>query len=227
MTAPRLVLVPGLGADSRLFAPQFEAFPGLEVPPWIPPRDRETLRDYAARLAASVRPGRVVIGGASFGGMLATEMARHLDAAAVIQIGSCRHPSQISRAFVSMERNSRVAPDMVIRAGLALAPGVIDRVLGPVTREQRDVLLAMAREIAVPFIRWAARAIMEWPGAPEAHGAVPVVAIHGTRDRVIPFRRIRAAGEVEAIDGAGHVPSLTHGEAVNAFIRRVLASGVT
>ena len=55
-TAFQLILLPGLGADRRLLEPQRREFPQLVVPPWIPPRTDESLPDYAARMAETVKP---------------------------------------------------------------------------------------------------------------------------------------------------------------------------
>ena len=100
----QLILLPGLGADHRLLEPQRAAFPQLVVPPWIPPRKRESLPQYAARMAETVTPSRdvpLILGGVSFGGMLAYEMARYLKPDAVVLIASCR----TRRVFVrSMRR---------------------------------------------------------------------------------------------------------------------------
>ena len=72
----RLIMLPGLGADERLFEPQRAAFPGLEVPPWLPHEPEESLDAYARRMAATIWPSEhFYIGGASFGGMVALEMA--------------------------------------------------------------------------------------------------------------------------------------------------------
>ena len=49
--SPKLILIPGLGTDERLFERQRSAFPDLWVPPWILARDNESLADYAARMA--------------------------------------------------------------------------------------------------------------------------------------------------------------------------------
>ena len=77
--SPRLVLLPGMGADERMFEEQRAAFPGLIVPPWLPARKRESLRDYAARMAETIRVERpFYLGGVSMGGMVALEMARYL-----------------------------------------------------------------------------------------------------------------------------------------------------
>ena len=92
----QLVLFPGLGTDRRLFEPQRSAFPDLWVPPWIVPKRKETLPDYAARMAETIVPRRpTVLGGASFGGMVAYEMARHVEPEAVVLIGSCRSPRSL------------------------------------------------------------------------------------------------------------------------------------
>src|SRR5262245_27427608 len=42
------LLLPGMAADVRLFAPQMRCFPHLRVPAWIDPQPDEPLRHYAA-----------------------------------------------------------------------------------------------------------------------------------------------------------------------------------
>src|SRR5687767_7745630 len=96
MQPPPLILLSGMGADERVFAPQLQAFPQLVVPKWIEPKADESLASYAARFAAGVDPKQpCFIGGASFGGFVAMEMARHLDAIAVFLIGSVRSPAEL------------------------------------------------------------------------------------------------------------------------------------
>ena len=50
-------------------------------------------------------------------------------------------------------------------------------------------------------------------------------AVHGSDDKLIPCSRVAAD---EVVPGGGHVVNLTHADAVNAFLRRVLdtAEGV-
>ena len=90
-----LVLLSGLAADARIFTPQKVAFPQLHCPAWLPPHHQESIDDYAKRLAAKFDAGPCIIGGASFGGIVALHMAKHVDAQAVILIGSIKSPSQL------------------------------------------------------------------------------------------------------------------------------------
>src|SRR6185503_15333814 len=85
-----LILLPGLGADQTLFEPQRGALPPFEVPPWLSPQPAESLAAFGERMAAACGPpDPTVIGGVSFGGMVAIEMARHLRPRAVVLIASC------------------------------------------------------------------------------------------------------------------------------------------
>src|SRR3954470_18150998 len=97
MASSPLILLSGMGADDRVFAPQREAFPQLMVPGWIAPESTdESLPSYAKRLAKRIDPGEpCFIGGASFGGFVALEMARHLQAKACFLIGSVRSPAEL------------------------------------------------------------------------------------------------------------------------------------
>ncbi len=69
-------LVPGLAADKEIFkntqlpAPQYT----IHVISWLIPHRRETIVDYAARMAVFVTHENAVLVGVSFGGIVAQEM---------------------------------------------------------------------------------------------------------------------------------------------------------
>ena len=90
-----LVLLSGLAADDRIFTPQKACFRGLHCPAWLPPHRHESIDEYAKRLADTLDAGPCIIGGASFGGIVALHLANHVDATAVILIGSIKSPSQL------------------------------------------------------------------------------------------------------------------------------------
>lgn len=217
----RLILLPGMGVDSRLFDAQRAAFPSLELPEWIPHRKRESLRDYAARFSATLHPTDprpLVIGGVSMGGMIALELSRHLTtAAAVILIGSCTSGRAVAPLMRAMEHVSRPVPSRLISAGKMLAAPFLGQCGVP--RADRRQLGEMLSDIPVPFLRWSGRAIMEWPGI--EHGTPPVHQIHGSYDRVIPTGRLSRAPD-SIIDGGAHVLNLSHPREVNQFIAKVV-----
>src|SRR3954453_4565175 len=86
-----------MGADERVFGPQREAFPTLRVPRWIDPGRCESLASYAGRIAREIDPGvPFYVGGASFGGMVAVEAARHLPhLLGCFLVGSVRSPREL------------------------------------------------------------------------------------------------------------------------------------
>ena len=93
-----LVLFSGLAADGDVFVPQKLAFPQLVVPKWPIPEYDDTLDSYCDRLADDLRPhGNAIIGGASFGGIVALHVAERLNPLAVLLIGSVRSPAELSR----------------------------------------------------------------------------------------------------------------------------------
>jgi pimeloyl-ACP methyl ester carboxylesterase len=210
----RLILLPGLGADERMYAPQRGAFPHLEVPRWVTPRPRESLPDYARRMAAQIDTSDpFFLGGSSFGGMVALEMARHARPRAVFLIGSCRAAAaSVPWMFRVAGRLANLAPGPVLRT--------IHRVnsrftfpFGDLTAEQHDLMVAMMRDADPRFIQWGGWALCNWAGAGEL--GVPVHQIHGGADRIMPCRR--SAADV-IVPGAGHLLNVTHADVVNTFL---------
>jgi pimeloyl-ACP methyl ester carboxylesterase len=219
MPSARIILFTGMGADARLLEPQRAALPDVQVIEWLPHRDGETLRAYAARMAAAAKiESDDIIGGASMGGMVALEAAVLTRPRGVILIGSCRSPDALTQQAHNAVRLGRFTPTMMLDKLRRLSPWAIKQ-LGVPRDEDRATLLAMANASSMSFLKWAGNAIAAWPGCPDP--GVPVRHIHGTRDRILSHRR---AGADASIAGAGHVPSLTHAAEVNAFITRVRAA---
>jgi pimeloyl-ACP methyl ester carboxylesterase len=213
---PPLFLLPGMGADARLFRPQLDALPNAVVPPWLPPRPHESLADYARRFAEAIDPGRpCFVGGASFGGFVALEMAPHLNALGCFLVGSARGPSGMPariRCFRPFGRLIQAFPLRILKPVAWSAHRSIGRFGHPRAR-------SFLRQLQVDdahFLRWGMNAVLSWRPSRVTTG-VRVFQIHGARDWILP------AGRSEAdvvVPGAGHLLSLTHAAAVTDFLRR-------
>lgn len=76
-----IYFISGLGADRRAFSKLIfsEHFPMIHLD-WISPEPNESLRSYASRLALEIDSSNpFYLVGLSFGGMLATEIAKELN----------------------------------------------------------------------------------------------------------------------------------------------------
>lgn len=215
-----LLLLPGLGADGRLFEPQRAAFPGLRVIERIEPDGVEPLAVYAARLAASIEEpeGPYILGGSSMGGMVALEMARLLRPSAVVLLGSAVSGAEVRGWLRAVECLAHPLPDAVINFGRLLSP-LGAPLFGSSGPDSRGLFLDMLAGTPTSFIRWASRAVIGW--RPGTLPDVPVHRIHGARDIII-----RAPGEGRAtiVAGAGHLVNLSHPAVVNGWLRGVVGA---
>ena len=209
----RLVLLPGLGADARLFDAQRERFANIEVPPWLPNRDGETLADYAARMARTVDSSQpFYLGGVSFGGMVAQEMARHLPAAGVFMIATCRSGRCIAPHLRYFAQFSRILPRRTFEVGQCLSSLFVKK-FGDLSEDQRHDFESMLDGVCPDFVRWGIIAITAWPG--DVPLSMPVHHIHGADDQLIPVKNVQPD---EIVPGGGHLINVTHADAVNRFI---------
>jgi pimeloyl-ACP methyl ester carboxylesterase len=208
---PPIILLPGMAADGRLLRLQVAALPDVVTPAWIEPHDREPLIAYAERFARSVYPGGpCFVGGASFGGIVALEMAAHLHAEACFLVASVRSPHELPWRYRVLRPVSRLGPNH-----LGWAAAWVNRWLAaalPTGTTSRLKRLAEPRSI---FLRWASWAVLDWRPSPGARRA-RVYQIHGAADRTLPLKYTRPD---VVVPGAGHLLPLTHAAAVNDFIR--------
>jgi len=217
MSKERVILISGMGADGRLFAPQWEGGLAFEVPDFPIPDVGDSMAAYAARLRDQIDlSGPCVVGGISFGGMVACELARLCRPRCVLLIASCRNRSAVPNYYRGAELISRIVPDFLVRRRCIASARLIAK-LESLTDEQYQLVRTLSRDVPVPFLRRVARMILNWQ-APDSFPC-PVYHIHGDRDRIIPIRGVQPD---EVVLGGGHLINMTHTEQVNQFIRRHL-----
>jgi pimeloyl-ACP methyl ester carboxylesterase len=218
----KLVLLPGLGADGRLFAGV--RCPGWEVvtPSFPDPAPRQSLSSYARALADRLRvgPGDAV-GGASFGGFVAAEIAARRRVASLVLIGSALSPREVPAYYAVLERLSRWVPEGVFARAPRSHPLLLAK-FGRLTAAQRALFLEMAGRASPALLRRGMRMIFGWKGVERQEIACPVHRIHGRLDRLI---RPPSAREAELIEGGGHLISMTHPGTVGRFLAEWLHPG--
>ena len=209
------ILLSGMGADDRVFAPQKVAFPHLVVPEWIDPFPGESLAEYGKRFAEKIDPGEpCFIGGASFGGMVAVEMAKHLDAKACFLIGSVRNADEL-RPLIRWFRPFRGVAALIPFPMIQFGCRIVDRCFGGILKPFHREILSQGIQSDSALLRWATSAILAWDHTKEKVTNTPVFHIHGRIDRILPVGCVSPDKIVEG----GHVISLTRSAEVNEFLR--------
>lgn len=219
MKAERLILFCGMGADGRLMRPV--RIPGVAVvtPEHLEPEPGESLPAYAARVADRHGVGPTdVVGGASFGGMLAAEVANQRKVAGLVLLGTCVRPRRLQWSYKLLYALRGLIPDFAL--GLRGWKSLIRWRFEPVTPEALNILADMNARCPTSHIREFGRMAVEWGGA--ADFRCPTLSVHGRRDRVIPLDR----GEPGLIlEDAGHAFTLTHpietAAAIQGFLQAI------
>jgi pimeloyl-ACP methyl ester carboxylesterase len=205
-----------MGADRRIF--RSIRIPEAEVvtPDHSEPVQGETLFRYASRVADRLNIQTTdIVGGVSFGGMLAGEIARQRAVAGLILLGSCLRPERLPWWYRWVELLGRFIPDFVL--GLRSWGPLVRWRFAPLTRDAEMCLIEMARIYGPAQIRTFGRMVIGWKGVEHIH--CPVLSMHGGRDQVIP---LKCADADVILKDAGHAFTLTHPDETNSAIREFL-----
>lgn len=212
-------LIPGLGADERVF--RALRLPGpATVLHWLPPQSpTEPLRHYAARLAEVVplaQPCWLV--GVSFGGLLALEVGRLRPLARVVLISSLATTRQLP-PLLKLARATglhRLVPFWLLPRLPRLAQWFFSARNG----HEYRLLARILRDTDPSFARWATHQLVHW----DSTGVPPAIRVHGTHDRLLPAS---PASIAYLLRGAGHFLIVSHAAEVSQILAQVAAANVT
>jgi pimeloyl-ACP methyl ester carboxylesterase len=212
--ATRILLLTGMTPNPRVFDSLLPLLPEASVVSWIEPHPHESIASYGRRMAETIEgEAPVVVCGVSFGGIVAQEIAGHLEAKACVLISSVR----TSRDFPPWLRCAQWAP----RRGVLPWLRTIGTLAAKWPRKIRTRSTARLSKFVGEngdWYLWAAASALEWkrPAAPP----VPTVQIHGDRDGTFPVRYVRPD---HILEGGGHVLTLTHGDRIAQILRDLAA----
>jgi pimeloyl-ACP methyl ester carboxylesterase len=207
--------IPGLAADKRVFRhiqlpENFEAV-FLE---WLTPLESETLPQYAYRLAEQIDINQpYIIIGLSFGGMLAVEIAKKYPAGQLILIASIPSHHHLPAYYRTAYR---IGLHNIIGVNLMKKAVFFKRYFTSESKEDRQMIREMARDMDPWFIKWAFKAIVNWKTDDQE-----LVAnhIHGTRDIILPLSFTKAD---YTISGAGHLMIFNKADEINRILDSLL-----
>jgi pimeloyl-ACP methyl ester carboxylesterase len=210
----KVYFISGLGADKRVFSFLDLSFCEPVYIDWIEPLKKESLESYALRLRKHIPAKNPIVVGISFGGMLATEMAKADANLKAIIISS----NKTADEFPKYLRAGKYFPFYKWMPGKMMKRSAhfIKWVFGKNGKEQKKVYFEIVRDTDPDFVKWAITAILNWKNK-----EIPknLIHMHGTADRLLPHRYVKAD---HLIKGGNHVMPMDSHIEVSALLKELI-----
>ena len=213
---PHIYLVPGLGADGRLFN-RLLWNPGVHTTAlkWVEPFPREPISDYALRMCEQVdtsQPFSFI--GVSLGGIMSIEMAKHIHPEKIVIISSIKHRDEKPFYFAlgRFFKNGIWLP-MKQKRLLYLFIRVF---FGKITKDQFEIFRDMLLNTSRNFIRWADMAVVKWDNTQVFDN---LTHINGSKDLIFPERFLK---DHISIKGGTHFMIVNRATEIMKIIDEVL-----
>jgi pimeloyl-ACP methyl ester carboxylesterase len=212
----RVFLIPGLGADSRIY--KNIRLDRHEIIPvnWIEPALNDTLADYAQKIISqyNITANSIVVSN-SLGGMVAVEIANKVKLDKVIIISSIKSVAE-APGYFSVFRN--VPLHKIIPGKLFNSMGfMVKPLFGKMADEDAALFIDMLKNTSPIFARWAMGAILNWKNT-----TIPdnIYHITGNKDALFPYKRIKGA---DIVKGGSHIMIFDKADEINKLLNDILA----
>lgn len=181
---------------------------------WAIPEKNETLPSYAEKLFRIINDEEATIVGLSFGGMLATEIAKHHPRTKVVLVSSAKTYKELP-FYLRMWRHLPIYKLHTQQNKIAMGRFTL-KILGSKGTEQKKLQLQILTDSDPSFTRWATGAILNWRNI-----VVPknVIHIHGTADKLLPNKFVKADYTVQ---GGEHVMLMDMPVEVSKILKKII-----
>ena len=205
---PVLYLIPGQGADARLYN-RF-AITGYDTVrlQWLEPKKKETMAEFAARMAEGIDTTRpVILVGVSLGGMVSAEISRIIPVEAIVFISSAKRRQELPFKYQIL----RLLPFHRLFGGNVYIKSTpyARRIVEPESWSESCFYDAMIAAKTPCFMEWTVNMIANWERKelPE----VPYFHLHGLKDGTLPHENIY---QNQTVKKGGHMMVYSKPEAV-------------
>ena len=213
------VFLKGLETDERLFESQIKRFSGFCLP-WLAPDKNDSLKDYSKRVAneiSSMFHTPVNIVGHCFGGVVAMEVAQHIELNSVVVLNAPGDSNDIQDDFRKGVKVGSKMPLTMLRSLLAMKAPSFYKEKEKLNEEQFKIVESMIRSLDIHFLKWAAVASADWNQTKPLEFSCPKLSVHGSENKIIKRPKNM---DFETLDGAGHLMAMTHPEELSTRLEQ-------
>lgn len=213
----KIFLIPGLGADTRIYKNiDLQGNERIDVN-WIEPVQSDTLASYAQKLIDRyhISAHSIVIGN-SLGGMIAMEIANKIDLDKVILISSIKSVKEAPGYFRFFRATQlhRIIPTKKLTS----VEYIMEFIFGGMSKSDQQLFADMLKNTSPYFIKWAINAILAWDNQSVARH---VYHITGDKDKVFPYKNIKGATIVR---GGTHIMIFNRPKEINSWLKEILSN---
>ncbi len=212
-----IYFVSGLGADERIFQwLRCDGYRPVHIR-WVDPERGERIEDYAKRLSMQIEDENPFIVGLSFGGMVAVEIAKHIQTERVVLLSSVKNRAEVPFYF-KMFRILPIHRIVPFKSLLWAFYWLAYWLFTPEGTEEKTLLKTVLVETDPHFLKWALHKVVVWKNdeVPET-----IVHIHGRRDRIFPFRFVTPDYTVER---SGHLMVMNRAEEISSLLAELISA---
>jgi pimeloyl-ACP methyl ester carboxylesterase len=211
-----LYFLSGLGADKRIFQklnlPDQYTIVHID---WIRPGPNESIASYAGRLVPLInqQEGFSIIG-LSFGGIVASELAKIVTPVHIIIISSITTSKQLPTHFSALKyvHLHKLIPARFLKVKSPL----VYWFMGAKTLREKAVFNQILQDTDIIFFRWAVSKIIYWQHPVQIKN---IYHIHGSADNIFPIKNTIAD---HTIQNGGHLMVYSAATEISSILTRTL-----
>jgi pimeloyl-ACP methyl ester carboxylesterase len=211
----RVYFISGLGADKTVFQLLKLQYCEPVFIDWITPFKNETLPQYALRLKKEkgIEDDAVVLG-LSFGGMLATEIAKAFPKVQVIILSSSKTKHEIPASYMAgiYFPMYKWLPDGVQKYFMRS----YEKMFGVTSPRGKKIYQALIKNADISFNKWAVWALLHWDNI-----TVPtnLAHVHGTNDKILYYKNVHC--DITVPNG-GHLMVMEQADEISAILEKLI-----
>lgn len=211
-----IYFVPGLAASSKIF--EYIKLPDtfeLHYLEWlIPLSDKESIENYASRMAQLVTAENVVLVGVSFGGIMVQEMSKHVNTQKVIIISSVKSIYEFPKRLRLIQKTK--AFKLFPTKAIANIEEFSIYAFGDFAKKRVKLYKEYLSVRNEKYLTWAIYNVLHWQQTIPLEN---IIHIHGVEDGIFPIKHIE---NCIPIDKGTHVMILNKAKSISKIITESL-----
>jgi esterase/lipase len=204
----------GLGADERVFQKLDLSDYNTTFIKWILPEQNESIEKYASRLLEQIKSEKPILVGLSFGGIMATEIAKQIETEKIILISSAKSKHEIPFYYhlIGSIKLHKLIPTKFLKK----SNWITNWIFGTKSDFEKKLLKQILIDTNESFLKWAIDKIIYWKSS-TIH--LNTFHIHGTSDKILPIAFVHYDHKIKQ---GGHFMVLNKYEELGSVLNKAI-----